>query len=69
MWKAKGEQGGDWMARSFDGRGRTHASDGLRDDTRSTDARPASDDEVIEHTRFGETCTSSSERWYFISSW
>ena len=43
----------------FDGR-RTHASDGLRDDTRSTDARSASDDEVIEHTRFWETCMSSN---------
>ena len=56
------------MPSHFDGR-RTHASDGLRDDSTSTDARFASDDEVIEHTRFWETCTSSSERWYFISLW
>ena len=34
--------GRDWMRCHFDGR-RTHASDGLRDDTRSTDARSASD--------------------------
>ena len=50
----------DWMRGQFDGR-RTHASDGLRDESRSTDARSTSDEEVIEHTLFWETCTSSSE--------
>ena len=59
-WKAREEQGGTGRGH-FDGR-RTHASDGLRDDTRSIDARSAPEDEVIEHTGFRETCTSSCER-------
>ena len=68
VMEGEGRTGVDWMRCHFDGR-RTHASDGLRDDTRSINARSASEDEVIEHTRFWETCMSSSERWYFISLW